>query len=69
MTKKTATKEEFPREGMSYEDRFRMTIGKFGRRIVIELNRGKARCSDDGKTVVITYSDAATRNPKKATRN
>jgi hypothetical protein len=65
MANRTPTKPEFPREGMSYEDRFRMTVGKFGRRILIELNRGTAKCSDDGKSVIITYSDAARRKPKK----
>jgi hypothetical protein len=31
------------REDMAYEDRFRMTIGDYGRKITIDLNRGKAR--------------------------
>ena len=46
---------------MDYNDRFRMTVKEFGREIVIELNRGKAKISDDKKTVIITYTDSKTR--------
>jgi hypothetical protein len=49
---------DFPREGMKYEDRFRMTVRNYGREVVIELNRGKATVSDDQKTVFIKYKDA-----------
>jgi hypothetical protein len=52
------------REDMDYNDRFRMIVKEFGRKIVIELNRGRAKVSDDGKTVTITYRDASTRKPK-----
>jgi hypothetical protein len=53
------------RDDMNYNDRFRMIVKEFGREIVIELNRGKAKVSPDGKTVTITYRDAFTRKAKK----
>jgi hypothetical protein len=46
---------------MAYTDRFRMTVRNFGRQILIEVNRGTAKVSEDGKTVIITYRDAANR--------
>jgi hypothetical protein len=52
------------RDDMDYNDRFRMIVKEFGRKIVIELNRGKAKLSDDGKTVTITYRDSLVRKPK-----
>jgi hypothetical protein len=52
------------REDMAYNDRFRMTVKEFGREIVIELNRGKAKVSKDKKTITITYKDSPTRKPK-----
>jgi cation transport regulator ChaC len=57
---------QFPRPGMDYEDRFRMTVKKVGREVCIELNRGKATVSPDGKTVTIVYKDAQTRKAKSA---
>jgi hypothetical protein len=51
----------FPLFGMAYTDRFRMTVRNFGRQILIEVNRGTAKVSEDGKTVIITYRDAANR--------
>jgi hypothetical protein len=58
MASKAKSATEFPREGMRYEDRFRMTVANYGRTVVIELNRGTATISEDGKTVVIKYRDA-----------
>ena len=55
---------DFPRPGMAYQDRFRMTIGKFGREIKIEVNRGKIRCIDDA-TAIIEYHDSKVRGPRK----
>ena len=49
---------------MPYGDRFSLTVKEFGRKIVIELNRGKAKLSEDGKTVTITYRDSPVRKPK-----
>jgi hypothetical protein len=65
MVKAKADKKDFPREGMDYKDRFRLTVGDFGRKILIELNRGTAEVSDDKKTVVITYEDSASRKALK----
>lgn len=42
---------------MDYQDRFKMTMKNFGRKVVIELNRGAAKLSEDGKAVTITYRD------------
>jgi len=61
MAKTKAEEKEFPRHGMDYNDRFRMTVKEFGREIVIQLNRGKAKISKDKKTVTITYKDGQTR--------
>lgn len=47
-----------------YNDRFRLIVKEFGRKIVLELNRGKAKLSEDGKTVTITYRDSPARKPK-----
>lgn len=58
---KTPIEKKFPRKGMQYNDRFRMTVKEFGRLIVIDLNRGKAEVSADGKTVTIRYEDDETR--------
>jgi hypothetical protein len=74
---KTAKKaeEKFPRKGFQYNDRFRLTVKEFGRIVVIDLNRGKAVCSDDGKTVTIEYEDDENRKastkpkPKKSSSN
>jgi hypothetical protein len=55
----------FPHFGMAYEDRFRMTVRNFGRKVVIEVNRGRAVASADGKVVTITYRDSATRKARK----
>jgi hypothetical protein len=52
------------RDDMDYNDRFRMIVKEFGRQIVIELNRGRAKVSPDGKTVTITYRDSPTRKAK-----
>jgi hypothetical protein len=49
---------------MGYDDRFRLIVKEFGRKIVIELNRGKAKLSEDGKTITITYRDSPVRKPK-----
>jgi hypothetical protein len=49
--------EKWPRDGFVYNDRFRLTVKEFGREILIELNRGKAVCAPDGKTVTIKYED------------
>lgn len=46
---------------MDYNDRFRLTVKEFGREILIQMNRGTAVCSEDGKTVTITYDDGKTR--------
>ena len=56
----------FPRYGMVYTDRFRMTVKDFGREILIELNRGTAKLSDDGKKIIINYADSPTRKIAKA---
>jgi len=61
MAKKKDKDKGFPRNGMEYNDRFKMTVKEFGREILIELNRGKAKVSDDGKTVTIKYKDSPTR--------
>jgi hypothetical protein len=61
MAKTKPEEKQFPRQGMEYKDRFRMTVKEFGREIVIELNRGKAKISKDKKTVTITYKDSPTR--------
>lgn len=55
----------FPRYGMAYTDRFRMTVKDFGREILIELNRGTANVSDDGKKIIINYADSPTRRIAK----
>ena|ERR1039458_3337971 len=55
----------FPRYGMAYTDRFRMTVKDFGREILIELNRGTAKVSDDGKKIIINYADSPTRKIAK----
>jgi len=55
----------FPRYGMAYTDRFRMTVKDFGRGILIELNRGTAEVSEDKKKVVIRYDDGQTRKVGK----
>ena len=52
------------RSDMDFNDRFRMTVKEFGRRIVIELNRGTATVSDDKKTVTINYNDSPTRKAR-----
>jgi hypothetical protein len=57
------------REDMAYKDRFRMTVKEFGEEIKIELNRGRAVVSDDGKTVTIKYKDAAIRGRKLPKRS
>lgn len=49
---------------MDYQDRFRLVVKEFGRKVVIELNRGRAKVSDDGKTVTITYRDSPVRKAK-----
>jgi YD repeat-containing protein len=64
-TKKIPIK-KFPRNGMSYQDRFRMTVKEFGRLIVIDLNRGTAEVTPDGKKVTIRYDDDE--NRKSATK-
>ncbi len=56
------------RDDMDYNDRFRMIVKEFGREIVIELNRGKATVTPDGKTVTIKYRDAITRKPKRKSK-
>jgi hypothetical protein len=61
MAKTKAEETKFPRGDMDYNDRFKMTVKEFGRVILIELNRGKAKVSKDGKTVTITYNDSKTR--------
>jgi hypothetical protein len=53
---------------MAYGDRFSMQIKDFGRKVVITVNRGVAKCSDDGKLVTITYKDAKVRNIPKGTK-
>ena len=53
------------RDDMAYDDRFRLLVREFGRKTVIELNRGKAEVSEDQKTVTITYPDSQTRKAKK----
>jgi hypothetical protein len=58
MAMKPKASKEFPREGMRYEDRFRMTVANYGRTVMIELNRGTAKISEDAKTIVIKYRDA-----------
>lgn len=52
------------RKDMDYGDRFKMTVKEFGQKVVIELNRGKAVCSKDGKTVTIKYPDDGNRGRK-----
>jgi hypothetical protein len=53
------------RKDMDYNDRFRLIVKEFGREIVLELNRGTAKVSEDKKTVTITYNDANTRKPRR----
>lgn len=59
----------FPRYGMAYTDRFRMTVKDFGREILIELNRGTAKLSDDGKKIIINYTDSPTRKIAKVKKS
>jgi len=60
-----------PAKDMAHRDRFRMTIKEFGEEVVIELNRGQAVCSEDGKTVTIKYADSPNRGkqlPRKKSK-
>ena len=59
---KSPTEQKFPRDDhFQYNDRFRLTVKEFGRLIVIDLNRGIAKCTDGGKKVTIRYEDDETR--------
>ena len=51
-------------EKAAYGDRFSLTVKNFGRQVVIEVNRGTAKCSLDGKRVTITYKDSKVRKAK-----
>jgi hypothetical protein len=66
MTTAKKSPKKFPRKDMKYQDRFRMTVKEFGRVILIELNRGRAVCSEDGQTVTIKYDDDANRKARVA---
>ncbi|PYT10707.1 MAG: hypothetical protein DMG59_28160 [Acidobacteria bacterium] len=55
-------------KGMDYQDRFKLTVKNFGRKVVIALNRGAAKVSKDGKTVFITYSDSSVRGQRRRRR-
>jgi hypothetical protein len=50
---------------MAYGDRFVLEVKDFGRKVVINVKRGKAECSNNGKRVTITYTDSHARGPKK----
>jgi len=54
---------------MAYGDRFSMEVKNFGRRVVIKVNRGTAKCSNDGKRVTITYKDSMVRGIHKGTKS
>lgn len=52
------------KDDMDYQHRFRLTVKEFGRKIIMELNRGRAKVSEDGKIVTITYRDSPVRRAK-----
>jgi hypothetical protein len=56
------------RDDMDYNDRFRLIVKEFGREIVLELNRGRATVTPDGKTVTIRYEDAPSRKAKRKSK-
>ncbi len=49
---------------MAYGDRMALEVKEFGRKIVVEVKRGKAKLSKNGKKLTITYHDAQARKPK-----
>lgn len=49
---------------MAYGDRMTLEIKDFGRKVVIQVKRGKTEVSKHGKKVTISYHDAPARKPK-----
>jgi len=50
---------------MAHGDRFTLSVKRFGRKVIIKVNRGRITPSEDGTTATITYRDSPVRGPRE----